>query len=720
MDDTDDAIEVELRSDRDTEPFMGEPEREPFVYPEDALNLVPAFEAHPEGRKWLKQNGEAIITKFEAGYDASREYRERFADNWRIFAGELKPQDGVFKDASNAHLPIMLENISRLSTRAYAELFGDWSNVVNFLPNGPDDDEIATRLSLHINWQIREQIPEFKRQMHRQMMMFFGPGDVTCHTYWMEDRQRPCVEVLSPDEFVTPYVHVSVMPDWSDVPWKAKILNLYRHELEYYRGIWFGVDEVLKRQKPTWDDEPDQVVTAGISELQGVLREDEAGAPYKVIWYEGWEKLPNQEKMRFVQAIIDHRTRAIMRLTIHEQPNWQDKIRHDRQLQELNQYQQAVAANQAAQNELDGLDAQFQQAQMVQAVGPEALSQVAAELEQKRATMPQVPPPPQWLKPGMDKPDPVKMEPINLFAHGVCIEPLVGNLGLGYGRGQADLNKAANVSFQQFVNGACLANGRALITTKNVEFEGGVFKIGPAAHNRLEGITAGQLKDEIIDFQFQSPEPALMLAVDKLMSVAESSIQAPGILSGEPGKSGETYRGAMARIEQATKQLSVATRKNGDMVEQVIKHLAYLNSVFLNDEEIFLVSNHLGQTQEITVGRKLYERGYRVSLRADLRFATLAQRIAESDELVEIAKNTPQLAQNASFMWHALKKSLEARGRHDMVPMLGPEPGPPETTLGLPPPPPPMPPGQPGAEQVGTPVGEPVGMPMMQPGEMMQ
>ena len=686
-------LEIERNPDAEVDPDAA-PEKEPFpVYDEKVMNLVHVFESHPEGRAWLKKAGADIIHKFDKGFEATAEYRERFAEMWRIFAGELKPQEGIFKDASNAHLPMMLENISRLEARAYGELFGDWQNVANYLPNGPDDDEFATRLSLHCNWQLREQIPEFKRQMHRQMMMFFGPGDVTCHTYWSEKWQRPCVEVLSPDEFVTPYVQVSVTPDWSDVPWRAKILNLYRHELEAYRGTWFGVETVIKRQTPSWDDEPMQTVTTAVSEVQGVVQDDEAGgAPYKVIWYEGWEQLPSQESQRFVQAIIDYRTKTIMRLTIHEQPNWQDKVRYDRQLAELNSYQQAVQVSQQMSQEVDGLEQQFQAQMQAQALGPEAMAQIGPELQARRAAIPPPPPPPDWMKGEITEPSPPRMEPISLFAHGVCLEPLVGNLGLGYGRVQADLNKAANVIFQQDVNGRCLSNSRALLTSNLVSFQGGL-KLGPAAHIKVDGLSGNDLRSEIMEFNFAPPDPSGMQSVEMLMNSAESSIQAPGILSGEAGKSGETYRGVMARIEQATKQLSVTTRKNGDMVETIIKQIGYLNSVFMDDEEVFLVTDHLGVTQEVQVGRKMYERGYRVSLRADLRFATMAQRIAEADELIELGNTVPLLGQDQAFMWHAVKRSLEARGRHDMIPMLGPEPPPPETTFGLPPPAPPAPPG---------------------------
>jgi hypothetical protein len=708
-----DIVEVPIEQNPDADPVDGgTPERVPFpVYDEKIENLVPVFESHPDGKKWLIKAGSDIIKKFDSGFSSTQEYRERFADMWRIFAGELKPKEGPMKDASNAHLPVMMENISRLTNRAFGELFGDWSNVFNYLPNGPDDDAVASALSLHGNWQIREQIPEFKRQMERQMLMFFGPGDVTMHTYWNEKLARPCVEVLSPDEFVTPYVQTSVSPDWSDVPWRAKVLNLYRHELQSYRGLWFGVEDVLKRKEASWDDEPHQLVTTSVSNTQGVRQDDEAGAPHKVIWYEGWEDLPSQEAQRFVRAVVHYDTRKILQLVIHERANWQDKIRFDRQLQEFNQYQEAVMASQAAEQEVAALEQQFQQQMAMQAIGPEAVNQIGPELEQRRAMIPPPPPPPQWLAPEMDGPEPAKMEPISLFSHGVCLEPMVGNLGYGYGRVQCDLNKAANVMFQHFTDGASLAAGRMIMTGNNVSIQGGM-KVGPAVHLKVDGLSGTDLAQEIIEFKFAPPEPALMMGVDKLIQIAESSIQAPGILSGEAGKSGETYRGVSARIEQATKNLSVSTRKNGNVVETVIKQLAYLNSVFLRDEEIFLVTNHLGKTEEARVGRKMYERGYRVTLRADLRFATLAQRIAEADELTEMANANPLLQQNLHFQWHAYKKSLEARGRHDMIPSLGPEPPAPTTPFAVPAPPPPMPP-----QQIDPATGQPVAQAAPPPGQ---
>jgi hypothetical protein len=186
-------------------------------------------------------------------------------------------------------------------------------------------------------------------------------------------------------------------------------------------------------------------------------------------------------------------------------------------------------------------------------------------------------------------------------------------------------------------------------------------------------------------------------------------MQAPEVLSGEPGKSGETFRGISARIEQATKQLSVYTRKYADGLEQVLKNNAKLNAKFLKDDEIVNIAATAGQgAQPVKVSRSMYDRDYKVQIRADLRFATQSQRIQEADELMGFAAKVPQLMQNPQFMEAIVKKGLKARGMDDMIQLIGasfqPPPAPPPG--GPPPGGPPMqgpPPGPPPGPMQGAP-----------------
>ena len=705
----------------------GEPQEEVFAYDEDSLNLAIDFDAHPEGKKCLKKLGNKIVDEFDSDWESCTQWRQRIADDWQLFAGDLPEKDFPYKDAANVHVPIALENITRVVFRAFGELFADKSNVFGVSSLGPSDDEQAALLSMHGNWQLRNEIPDFYRQMCRALLNFFFVGDLTGHSYYDEIRKQNRHEVLSAEEFVIPYSFKTTMPDYSDVPHMTKVMMRYRHEIEAMRGIWFDVDAVLKEGlEASFDSDPDMTLTQAAMSVAGQeTPDDESEAPRKVLWYEGWVDLPNQEKQRFIKAIVDYETRHVFALTIHEEAPWQEQAKYKRQVDELAKFRNQQAMFQQALMEHEAQIAQLGTVTSSGLMGPE---QALQEMQGMQAQAPQPPIPPAWME-NPDDPEAAPKRPdkrpIHLFTHAVCLEPSGGSLGLGYGRGQADHNRAANTAMSQFTDSATLANCKTLIAAGTVEWEGG-FQLKPGAINRASGMSPSELKDGLIPFAFADANPALLEVVKNAQDSAESSIQGPAVLSGESGKSGETARGISARIEQATKQLSVVTGKFvSEFLITILRNNAYLNSIFLPEEELFQMEANLiptGLVPPFKIGRELYARNYQVEIRADLRFATQAQRVGEADDSLKLIMSVPQMQQNIPLIWAAVKKCLEARGQRDMIPLLGPAPPIPQTPFGLPPPPPPMPPGMaptgPGApppsgmvQPGGNPNGPPPGMP---------
>lgn len=728
--------------------------KESIVYDEDSLNLVEAFKMTEEGKRYLRRIANKVYNDYQSDWDSSEQYRKRQADDWRLFAGDLPAKDFPFKDSANPHLPIYLENTSRLVFRLTGELFQDWTNVFGVLPTGPDDDNVAEILSKHGNWQITEEIPDFQRQIgERGVVAFLAYGDVVGHSFYDEETKKNRHEILTCDNFVTPYQHISTMPDLSDCPHYTKVLRMYRHELEAKRGSWEDVDSVLDKARPSWDDDPDAPLAEATARTLGKEPDDAPtdeklggeGTPFTVLWYEGWLRLPNQDRDRWCQVILDKATKCILRLTIHERPEWQDRERYNAQIAERDSYVMAVQQQQMMQMAFEqaqaGQEAQKQQHREMAAEGirsmtvaPEAAIQQA---EQMNAMLPplQPPPPPpmppQWMTdkmvpdemgqmpdPSTIEPDPIAREPIYLFTHEVCIEPMTGNLGISYGRVQADFNRAANIALAQFTDTATLNNAPGFLAW-GLEFEEGQLSLTPGKVNKVNGAIGTNIKDHFLPLQTGQASPQLFDIVKLSLEQAQASIQSPGVLSGEEGKSGETKGGIMSRIEQATKQLAVVTRKYARFVNRILVNNAYLNSVFLRDEEMRLVlNNDTGRYEELKFGRKLYERSYRVKLTSDLRFTTNAQRIEEADELVKMWLSIPSLAINPMFGYAVIKGSLKARGRNDLIQLLGSPPMPPGgpgaplPPFTVPPPPGAVPPGPPppgNGPQPGQPKGQPQG-----------
>lgn len=705
----------------------GGPEEESdFVYDESLPNLCETFDGHPAGKKALHKLADQVLEDFDSAWDGSKLYREQMSKIFRLFMGEMPKKSFPFQDAANGHVPILMENTLRIHGRLMNEVFGDWDDVVGFAPLGPDDEERALILSLHSNWQARNQIPDFQRQMDKAALMFLLVGDVTCHSYWDPERKENRHEILTPDEFVVPYALTSTMPDYSDVPYRVKILKQFRHQLQAMRGTWYKVDDVLKRAKPTWEDPPEQPITENVNRVMGIeVPSEHNAAPYKLLWYEGWCELPNQDRDRFCRIIVDESSHAVLELSIHEQEDWQDRARFDRQTQDRDQYHAALQQHHGAvvQGQQDLEQTAKQALASAHETGPVEQDKIASHIMDgviQHASL-QPPAPPVWMKNPADPtedPEPVKMVPIHLFAHGVCIEPVFGNLGLSPGRLLADYNRNANTMFNQSIDAATLGNVWGIIAPDTLEFPE-QFSWGPGKIHKVSGMSGMDLKQNIMELRAAPANPQLMEGVKMMQENGEGVMQAPSVLSGEAGKSGETFRGISARIEQATKQLSSTARKFcNPFLVQIYRNNSLLNSKYLRDEELFHVAAARGRIPEqMKVGRAMYEQGYHVEIRADLRFASQSQKVAEAQDLLALPKVVPQLGQNISYLWHATKKVLEASERYDMIPLLGPEPPPPDQPLGLPPPPPPPPPmGPPGPPGMGPPPGL---MPPPRPGPPM-
>lgn len=716
-----------------------EKEKPSFSYDIEAPNLVEEFVRHPKGRLELKRLADEFAENFDDAWASSEEYRERRAEEWKFFAGTLDKKKFPFEGCANGHVPIMMENISRIVTRAYGELFPDRNNVFGVVPVGPDDEDIAQALSVHGNWQLAEQIPNFYREQHRGLLMFFAHGDVVCHSFYDIETERNHHEMLTSDEFVIPYARVTTCSDYADVPYLCKKLQWFKHELKAKDGEWHGVRAVLAKTQPSWMGELETPMADAVDEATGLVKPDkDTNAPYTIILYEGWAELPGQERARWVQAYFDYDTRAIMFLTVHEEPNWQDLQRYQDQLSDLERYNAESAAYSMAMqgqaeletaNELAVAEAQ-NQAEVYETdaaaqvalgmVDPMTASMQLDAMPLAPPTVPVPPPPPEpvmpaWMESPLDTPTPPRYEPIRLFAHGVCIESLAGNLGLSYGRVQAGFNSAANVALNQFIDAATLGNMGMYLAAPNVQFSDTPFQVKPGGVVYLKSLGGvADVKQALQPFQFQSGNPQLIQVMDKMYQYGQSSMQAPSVLSGEPGKSGETYRGISARIEQATKQLSVFTGKYAtEFLEQILKNNAKLNARFLREEEMFSVTDHLTEKMTMqSVRREWYARNYRVKIRADLRFATQSQRVAEADEALQLVATDPMMAHNYRLQYEVRRKALEARGRSDLIPFLGAPPPVSQQFPAPPPAPPPPPPGQP-PQQGGQPQqqGQPPGPP---------
>ena len=684
---TDDAVEVEgslddglIDIDGD-EALPDDENREKVIeYDVNALNMIPELMRTEAGKDAVKEIGSFVCGEVRDAWDAQEKYRNNAKAQWMMFAGDLPEKTFPYKNCANMHIPQLMEDASRAYMRMYVEVFEDPMAVFSVDPVGPDDMEVASILTLHGNWQFANELSDFPQQMERAFLFFIIPGDVTCHSFYDAHRKVNRHEVLSTDDVIVPYVHTTTTPDYSDCPWLAKWVRVYKHGLQRYRGTWHDVDAVLKI-KPTFDDDDIEFPLAdGQKKMDGNEPGPEQRAPYKFVHYEGWIELPNQKDELFCKVIVHYGSKQVMLLQLLMEDDWKDRQRFERQSSELQVFRTGMQTHRdSAEN------ARINPV----TVDPMTGMQIPAQVQPP-------PPPPNWVGEETDPEDeafeidPIRQVPIHMFVHGKGIEAPHGPLGVGTGRILTDLNKVSNILMSQFIDQGTMANSWGGLFAggtnglKEITFEPGVFKNVP-------GIRPADLKNAFYEFTPRPGNQQLFDTIKFSREMSQAAVAAPDVLSGEAGKSGETYRGLQARIGEATKQISFITGKAARFVKRIVVNNGKLNAQFMPEDELYQIANHkMGTVKELRLGRKLYDRNYSVTMNADLRFVSQAVRVQEADQLLAmVSAPNPTVPPNPALVQAAMRERFLAGGKDHLIPLLGPPLPPPPTGMNLPPQPPP-------------------------------
>lgn len=725
----------------DDEPKEGEATLTGWVEQRNAPNLAPWFiEQGDLGKQFLGDLAKKVCDETTQGWDESADYRERRKEIQRLYTGFLKKKTFPFDGCANVHSPLLLERILRLAANVYAEIFSEREMIFGVKATGPDDYETAEVLTVHGNWQLRNQLTDFLTQMDKAVTLFFLDGSVLCYSWYDNQRKRNRHDILTCEDVVLPYTWQTDLVDLGDVPWKTRIVRKYKHELDGNPDGWAQLDVVLSKPPPAWDFMETKNRDQGAAHEGIRPPEGTKGSPYLFYEYHGWARMPGGQEHLPICITVSADHKVVTKLYIRDEEDWEDRDRFDRQMAETEQYQQDVATFPQRQQEH-----QMQvQAMLTAPPQPQMDPMTGAPMPPQESPPPPTPPQaPAWAKPdetGAFAPEPARRVPVEMFSHGRCAYNPGGMLGLSYGDILATFNTFVDEALNRFYDAATLNNVWSIILGSGLDLTTGLggsksIALRPGTIFKAQGTGSDDLQKSVKELRPAPPSTALMEIVRYADEGADAAVAAPGILSGEPGKSGEAYRGAALRNENAKKQLTSAGSKFLQFLEQILRNNARLNWMFGKDEEIVQVNNHLADyrkftltkptvdeqgnevgggepLQQLSISRDMYRRNYDVSFTADVRFTSQAQKIAEADEVLAMVNQVfppPPIESGlpdpmAAIRYAAVAEVLRARGKQDLIPLLGPAPQMPPVPMGTPIVPPPAPPG---AAPVG-PDGQPL------------
>lgn len=197
-----DADEMEVIEQPDGSAIVtmkGEEEGETDFY-ENLAESISSLELNSLAMRYL----DLIDKDKEARKDRDKKYEEGLK---RTGLGNDAPGGAQFQGASKVVHPIMAEACVDFASRAMKELFP---------PSGPtrtrivgeateEKEDRAKRKKDWMNWQLSEQIEEFRDEQEQLLTQLPLGGSQYLKLWYDEDKKRPCAEFIPIDNMIIPF-----------------------------------------------------------------------------------------------------------------------------------------------------------------------------------------------------------------------------------------------------------------------------------------------------------------------------------------------------------------------------------------------------------------------------------------------------------------------------------------------------------------------------------
>ena len=198
----DEAPEVEVLPDGSAIVKMDEfrgPDESPDFY-ENLADKVDTFDLSSMAMRFVN----LVDKDKQAREERDKQYEEGLK---RTGMGKDAPGGAQFMGASRVVHPIMAEACVDFASRAIKELFPPDGPVRTKIMGEVDMEKSdrAERKRDYMNWQLTEQIEEFRDEQEQLLTQLPLGGSQYLKLWYDEDKKRPCVEFLPIDRVIVPF-----------------------------------------------------------------------------------------------------------------------------------------------------------------------------------------------------------------------------------------------------------------------------------------------------------------------------------------------------------------------------------------------------------------------------------------------------------------------------------------------------------------------------------
>ena len=211
----------------------------------------------------------------------------------RTGMGNDAPGGATFMGASKVVHPAMAEGCVDFAARAIKEMFPPDGPVKSKIIGKQDDmkAQVAERKVDFLNWQITEQIEEFRDEQEVLMTQLPMGGSQYFKLWFDEDKKRPCVEFLPIDRVILPFAATN----FYTAQRAAEVHEITTYEFE--RRMQSGMYRDISYMKATESIEENKVQKAN-NKIEGKQYEDNKDGLRKVYHIYTWLEIEDDEKTK--------------------------------------------------------------------------------------------------------------------------------------------------------------------------------------------------------------------------------------------------------------------------------------------------------------------------------------------------------------------------------------------------------------------------------------
>ena len=193
----------------------------------------------------LNEIATELLDKIEKDRDARKKRDEQYEEGIRRTGlGDDAPGGAQFSGASRVVHPVMAEACVDFVSSAIKELFPPQGPVRSSVVGKAEKDKLAKaeRKTEHMNWQLTEQVDEYRTELEQMLTQLPLGGSQYIKLFWNSDEERPAAEAVFIDDVFLPFAagNFYTAPRVTH----RQYVDKYTYADKVAKGDWIDVDIV--------------------------------------------------------------------------------------------------------------------------------------------------------------------------------------------------------------------------------------------------------------------------------------------------------------------------------------------------------------------------------------------------------------------------------------------------------------------------------------------